>query len=127
MLAEAERVTAIPRKRVPPPGTQFLDAMRSMRFFAGLPQDGEVALRDRALLLFLYNTGARVQEDGGSDGRQPRARTAAATSICTAKVASGGPARSRPETARLLSRGAGARRPGGGWRRTTRSSASRHR
>ena len=27
-----------------------------------LPRDGRLALRDRALLLFLYNTGARVQE-----------------------------------------------------------------
>ena len=27
-----------------------------------LPRDGRLALRDRALILFLYNTGARVQE-----------------------------------------------------------------
>ena len=27
-----------------------------------LPRHGHLALRDRALLLFLYNTGARVQE-----------------------------------------------------------------
>ena len=62
MLAEAERVAAVPRKRVPPPGTQFLERDEIDALFAGLPQDGEVALRDRALLLFLYNTGARVQE-----------------------------------------------------------------
>ena len=30
--------------------------------FADLPHDGRLALRDRALLLFLYNSGARVQE-----------------------------------------------------------------
>src|SRR5271168_4888985 len=29
---------------------------------AALPADGRCALRDRALLVFLYNTGARVQE-----------------------------------------------------------------
>jgi site-specific recombinase XerD len=27
-----------------------------------LPTTGRLALRDRALILFLYNTGARVQE-----------------------------------------------------------------
>jgi site-specific recombinase XerD len=30
--------------------------------FSGLPKTGRTALRDRTLLLFLYNTGARVQE-----------------------------------------------------------------
>ncbi len=35
--------------------------MRSMRSQA-LPRDGDLALRDRTLLMFLYNTGARVQE-----------------------------------------------------------------
>jgi len=62
MLAEAERVAAIPRKRVPPPGTRFLERDEIEALFAGLPASGEAAPRDRALLLFLYNTGARVQE-----------------------------------------------------------------
>lgn len=61
-LAEAERVAAIPRKRAPPPGTQFLERDEIETLFAGLPGTGRVALRDRTLLLFLYNTGARVQE-----------------------------------------------------------------
>jgi site-specific recombinase XerD len=30
--------------------------------FAAIPSRGRHALRDRVLLLFLYNTGARVQE-----------------------------------------------------------------
>ena len=61
-LVEAERVAAIPSKRVPPPGTQFLERDEIEALFASLPQEGPSALRDRALLLFLYNTGARVQE-----------------------------------------------------------------
>lgn len=61
-LAEAERVAAIPRKRTPPPGTQFLERDEIETLFARLPTRGHQALRDRALLLFLYNTGARVQE-----------------------------------------------------------------
>jgi len=35
---------------------------RSQRLLHSLPRGGRHALRDRALLLFLYNTGARVQE-----------------------------------------------------------------
>jgi site-specific recombinase XerD len=61
-LAEAEKVAAIPRKRVPPPGTQFLGRDEIEALFTGLPTEGRTALRDRTLLLFLYNTGARVQE-----------------------------------------------------------------
>lgn len=61
-LAEAERVAEIPMKRVAPPGTRFLERDEIEALFAGLPTEGQVALRDRTLLLFLYNTGARVQE-----------------------------------------------------------------
>jgi integrase/recombinase XerD len=61
-LSEAGRVTAIPMKRVPPPGTQFLERDEIEALFSRLPTEGYSALRDRALLLFLYNTGARVQE-----------------------------------------------------------------
>lgn len=61
-LAEAERVMAIPVKRVPPPPTHFLERDEIQTLFAQLPASGPYALRDRALLLFLYNTGARVQE-----------------------------------------------------------------
>ncbi len=53
---------AQPIKRVPPPETRFLDRDAITQLFARLPQDGRFALRDRTLLLLLYNTGARVQE-----------------------------------------------------------------
>jgi len=62
MLAEAERVAAIPSKRVAPPATGYLERDQVQALFAGLPRKGPLSLRDRALLLFLYNTGARVQE-----------------------------------------------------------------
>ncbi len=62
MLAEAERVTAIPMKRVAPPGTRFLERDEIEALFSALPTEGRSALRDRTLLLFLYNTGARAQE-----------------------------------------------------------------
>jgi integrase/recombinase XerD len=44
------------------PETHFLDRDQVQSLFASLPDYGRLALRDRALLLFLYNTGARVQE-----------------------------------------------------------------
>ena len=62
MLDEAQRVASIPVKRAPPPETLFLERDEIDTLFAGLPVDGPLALRDHTLLLFLYNTGARVQE-----------------------------------------------------------------
>jgi integrase/recombinase XerD len=62
MLDEAQRVASIPVKRAPPSETLFLERDEVDTLFAGLPADGPLALRDHALLLFLYNTGARVQE-----------------------------------------------------------------
>jgi integrase/recombinase XerD len=62
MLAEAERVEAIPSKRCPAPRTIFLEREEIDALFKALPRYGGNALRDRALLMFLYNSGARVQE-----------------------------------------------------------------
>jgi integrase/recombinase XerD len=57
-----QQVALIPRKRTPLPETHFLDRDQVQSLFARLPDSGRLALRDRTLLLFLYNTGARVQE-----------------------------------------------------------------
>jgi integrase/recombinase XerD len=62
MLETCERVDLIPVKRVPPPETQFLQREELTSLFRVLPAKGGHALRDRTLFLFLYNTGARVQE-----------------------------------------------------------------
>jgi integrase/recombinase XerD len=62
VFEEAERVIAIPTKRVAPPRTFFLERDEVETLFAQMPVTGPLALRDRVLLLFLYNTGARVQE-----------------------------------------------------------------
>ena len=59
---EAEQVVAIPAKRVPPARASYLERDEVEALFAGLPASGALARRNRALLLFLYNTGARVQE-----------------------------------------------------------------
>ena len=62
MLKEAQSVAAVPTKRTTPPETFFLERDEVQALFASLPSESRSALRDRALLLFLYNTGARVQE-----------------------------------------------------------------
>jgi integrase/recombinase XerD len=62
VLAEAERVEAIPTKRTPPPETHYLQRDEIDNLFKTLPEQGSLALRDRALLMLLYNSGARVQE-----------------------------------------------------------------
>jgi integrase/recombinase XerD len=60
--AEAQKVAEIPRKKSPPPGIPYLERDELEAIFAGPPTHARTALRDRTLLLFLYNTGARVQE-----------------------------------------------------------------
>lgn len=62
MLDVCERVAAIPTKRVAPPETHFLDREEVAALLRGVSPSGRNAVRDRALLLFLYNTGARAQE-----------------------------------------------------------------
>jgi site-specific recombinase XerD len=62
LVREAERVAAIPRKRTQPPATRYLERDQVEGLFANLPREGRLAVRDRALLLFLYNTGARAAE-----------------------------------------------------------------
>jgi integrase/recombinase XerD len=62
MLFVCQQVTAIPMKRVAPPETRFLERDEVQHLLRDLPSEGRLALRDRALILFLYNTGARVQE-----------------------------------------------------------------
>lgn len=61
-LATCERVTAIPTKRVAPAETHFLERDEITALLRAVPSGGRLAIRDHALLLFLYNTGARAQE-----------------------------------------------------------------
>ena len=62
MLGVCQQVATIPAKRGGPPETRFLEREEIAKLLHSLPRGGRHALRDRALLLFLYNTGARVQE-----------------------------------------------------------------
>jgi site-specific recombinase XerD len=61
-LAVAQQVATIAVKRAPPPETFFLEREEVEMLLRRLPSHGRHALRDRALFLLLYNTGARVQE-----------------------------------------------------------------
>lgn len=62
MLATCQQIAAVPVKRTPPPPTHYLEEEEMTALFRSLPREGRHALRDRTLLLFFYNTGARVQE-----------------------------------------------------------------
>jgi integrase/recombinase XerD len=61
-LGQAQKIAAIPRKRAQLPETIFLERDEVEGTLARVPAEGRHALRDRTLLLFLYNTGARAQE-----------------------------------------------------------------
>lgn len=60
MLQACAEVTATPVKRCPLPDIRFMARGEVDALFAKLPADGRLAQRDRTILLFLYNTGARV-------------------------------------------------------------------
>ena len=62
VLHLCQQIAAIPTKRTPRPDTRFIGREQVEALFNRLPDIGRLALRDRTLLLFLYNTGARVQE-----------------------------------------------------------------
>ena len=62
---EAERVNGIPAKRVPPPRTSYLERDEVKALFAGMKTSDPLALRDRALLLFLQHRRP------GAGGRRP--------------------------------------------------------
>ena len=62
MLLEAQRIAAVPTKRTKPPRTLFIEKDEAEALFDEPSLKKPQALRDRTLLLFLYNTGARVQE-----------------------------------------------------------------
>jgi integrase/recombinase XerD len=62
MLSTCQQIAAIPVKRTSVPATHYLEDVEMSALFHRLPRRGRHALRDRTLLLFLYNTGARVQE-----------------------------------------------------------------
>ena len=62
MLAEAQRVEAIPTKRTTASETLYMEREEIHSLFKSLAQQGTLALRDRSILMLLYNTGARAQE-----------------------------------------------------------------
>jgi site-specific recombinase XerD len=62
MLGTCQQVTAIPMKRSAPAQTHYLELDEIESLLRHLPRTGRLALRDHALLVFLYNTGARAQE-----------------------------------------------------------------
>ncbi|EWS65227.1 Tyrosine recombinase XerC [Hydrogenophaga sp. T4] len=65
LLHMCAQVAAIPMKRCPRPQTRFMEREEVQTLFARLPEHGRLVGRDRTLLLFLYNTGARVSEVAG--------------------------------------------------------------
>jgi site-specific recombinase XerD len=62
LLEVCQRVAAIPSKRARRAQVTFLERDEVATLIRQLPSRGARALRDRALILFLYNTGARAHE-----------------------------------------------------------------
>lgn len=62
MLPSCAKIAAIPIKRCPLPEMKFLERDEVEAMFACIPDQHRLSTRDRALLMLLYNTGARVSE-----------------------------------------------------------------
>jgi site-specific recombinase XerD len=62
MLPFCAKVAAIPMKRCSLPEMKFLAREDVEALFTSIPSHDRLSIRDRALLMFLYNTGARVSE-----------------------------------------------------------------
>lgn len=62
MLPFCAKVAAIPMKRCPLPEMKFLAREDVEALFACIPDQDRLSIRDRALFMLLYNTGARVSE-----------------------------------------------------------------
>lgn len=62
MLPFCAKIAAIPMKRCPLPEMKFLARDDVEALFACIPDQDKLSIRDRALLMLLYNTGARVSE-----------------------------------------------------------------
>lgn len=62
-LDQAHRIATIPRKRgAVLPEIQYLEKAEMTALLEAVPQDSPRGRRDYTLLLYVYNTGARVQE-----------------------------------------------------------------
>jgi len=62
LMARCQRICAIPLKRSEHKAIEYLEDAELRALLDGIDQNARSGLRDYALLLFLYNTGARVQE-----------------------------------------------------------------
>jgi site-specific recombinase XerD len=62
LLSQCQAVRTIPRKRDEHRSIDYLDAAEVQAIMDGIDPMSRTGLRDKALLLFLFNTGARVQE-----------------------------------------------------------------
>lgn len=61
-IAWSTEIRTIPFKKAPPPGIAYLEKPEMDAILAAAKSDGAQSPRDYALLLFLYNTGARADE-----------------------------------------------------------------
>jgi len=61
-LDNSNKINSIPQKKVPHKVADYLDSEELDTIFASIDVNSCNGLRDKALLLFMYNTGARAQE-----------------------------------------------------------------
>lgn len=78
LLLQCQRVRAIPLKRTEHKKVEYLEENEMQTLLDAVDNNARTAVRDRALLLLLYNTGARVSEVVGIKIKDLRLQDAAA-------------------------------------------------
>jgi len=62
LVTQAQRIRSIPLKRTEHKMAEYLDEKEMQALFDAVDLDSRTGIRDRALLMLFYNTGARVTE-----------------------------------------------------------------
>jgi len=62
LVAQSQVVRTIPLKRTPYPTVDYLEENEMQALLNAIPSHSRMGIRDKAMLLLLYNTGARVSE-----------------------------------------------------------------
>ncbi|MGC9520154.1 MAG: tyrosine-type recombinase/integrase [Desulfuromonadaceae bacterium] len=78
LLLQCQRIRAIPLKRTEHKKVEYLEENEMQTLLDAVDNNARTAVRDRALLLLLYNTGARVSEVVGIKIKDLRLQDAAA-------------------------------------------------
>ena len=91
LLLQAQQIRAIPLKRTAHKTVEYLEEKQMQALLDAIDLNSRTGLRDRALLMLLYNTGARVSEMVTLEFTDLRLDKAAQVTPCMARATRNAP------------------------------------